>query len=229
MASSPPALVLFVGVQNLRRGRVAEILFNAAASKMNLRWKAISRGLTPGSGPMSKDALDFLARAGIRDLMATARKSQALEPGELDTAAKIIAFDEPAYHAAYPSPNARVEFWNIKDFTAMDSMVNSLIARLLGGGGPAPEPKVEHPPKPKKLGVAKVGRETAGRRGKGVTTIFDLTLGEAELKELATKLKNLCGTGGTAKDGRIEIQGDQRDKILEELLRMGFQAKRSGG
>ncbi len=229
MANSPASLVLFVGVQNLRRGRVAEILFNAAATKMNLPWRAISRGLTPGSGAMSKDALDFLARAGIRDLMATARKPLSLELGDIDTAAKIIAFDEPAFRILHPSPDERVEFWNTKDFAATESMVNSLIARLLGGGGPAPEPKVEHPPKPKKLGVAKVGRETAGRRGKGVTTIFDLTLGEAELKELATKLKNLCGTGGTAKDGRIEIQGDQRDKIIEELLRMGFQAKRSGG
>ncbi len=229
MASSPTSIVLFVGVQNLRRGRVAEIFFNAAASKMNLPWRAISRGLTPGSGAMSKDALDFVARAGIRDLMATARKSQALEPGDLDTAAKIIAFDEHAFRVVQPAPDERVEFWNIKDFVALDSMVNSLIARLLGGRGSAPEPKAEHPPKPKKLGSAKVGRETAGRRGKGVTTIFDLTLGEAELKELATKLKNLCGTGGTSKDGRIEIQGDQRDKIVEELLRMGFQAKRSGG
>ncbi len=229
MANPSVSTVLFVGVQNLRRGRVAEILFNSAASKMNLPWRAISRGLTPGKGALPKDALDFLARAGIRDLMATARTAQALGGGDLESAAKIVAFDEPAFRAEFPTPDDRVEFWNAKDFAAIDSMVNGLIARLLGGGGSAPEPKPEEKPKPKKLGTAKVGRETAGRRGKGVTTIFDLTLGEAELKELATKLKNLCGTGGTAKDGRIEIQGDHRDKILEYLSGLGYQAKRSGG
>jgi len=228
MANAPP-IVLFIGSQNLRRGRIAEILFNAAATKLNLPWRAISRGLTPGKGAMPKDALDYLAKAGIRDLMATARSPQSLEIGDVESATKIVGFDEPAYRDKFPAPDERAEFWNAKDFAAIDSMVNSLIARWLGGGGPAPEPKPEREAKPKKLGPAKVGRETAGRRGKGVTTIFDLTLGEAELKELATKLKNLCGTGGTSKDGRIEIQGDHRDKILEELLRLGFQAKRSGG
>ncbi len=227
--ASPVSTLLFVGVQNLRRSRIAEIVFNAAAAKLNLPWRAISRGLTPGPGAMPKDALDFLAKAGVRDLMATARKSQLLEMGDVEVATKIVGFDEPAYRGKFPASDDRVEFWNAKDFAAIDGMVNGLIARCLGGGGPVPEPKPEREAKAKKLGPAKVGRETAGRRGKGVTTIFDLTLNEAELKELATKLKNLCGTGGTAKDGRIEIQGDQRDRIVEELLRLGFQAKRSGG
>jgi len=56
----------------------------------------------------------------------------------------------------------------------------------------------------------KVGRETAGRRGKGVTTVFDMPHSEAIVLDLAAKLKQRCGTGGTVKDGRIEIQGDQR-------------------
>ena len=100
MASPNVSTVLFVGVQNLRRGRVAEILFNAAASKMNLPWKAISRGLTLGTGAMPKDALDFLARVNVRDLLATARKPQPLAEGELESASKIVAFDEPAFRAA---------------------------------------------------------------------------------------------------------------------------------
>ena len=91
---------------------------------------------------------------------------------------------------------------------------------------PAPVKKIE---KPKKLLTAKVGRETAGRRGKGVTTIFDLAITEANLKELATLLKQKCGTGGTAKDGRIEIQGDHRDRIVEELEKLGYKVKRAGG
>ena len=81
----------------------------------------------------------------------------------------------------------------------------------------------------KKPVTAKVGRETAGRRGKGVTTVFDLPLGESGLRELAGTLKQRCGTGGTVKDGRIEIQGDQRERIVAELEKLGYRVKRVGG
>ena len=70
---------------------------------------------------------------------------------------------------------------------------------------------------PSKSGVVRVGRETKGRRGKGVTIISDLPLNEDGLAELAAKLKQRLGTGGTVKEGRIEIQGDHRDRIVEEL------------
>ena len=69
----------------------------------------------------------------------------------------------------------------------------------------------------------------AGRRGKGVTTVFDMPLDEAALDELAATLKQKCGTGGTVKDGRIEIQGDQRERLAAVLERMGFKVKRVGG
>ena len=74
---------------------------------------------------------------------------------------------------------------------------------------------------PNKSTVVRVGRETKGRRGKGVTIISDLPLDENGIAELATKLKTRLGTGGTVKDGRIEIQGDHRDRIIEELEGMG--------
>jgi len=77
--------------------------------------------------------------------------------------------------------------------------------------------------------VVKVGRETKGRGGKGVTIISDLPLDESSLTELATKLKNRLGTGGTVKDGRVEIQGDQRDRIVQELEGMGYRVKKGGG
>ena len=79
--------------------------------------------------------------------------------------------------------------------------------------------------KPAKIPTVKLSRETAGRRGKGVTVISELPLDEAQLKELATLLKNKCGTGGTAKDGRIEIQGDQRDRLAAELEKLGYKVK----
>ncbi len=81
----------------------------------------------------------------------------------------------------------------------------------------------------KKPVTVKVGRETAGRRGKGVATVFDVPLDESGLKDLAANLKQRCGTGGTVKDGRIEIQGDQRERIIAELEKLGYRAKRVGG
>ena len=75
----------------------------------------------------------------------------------------------------------------------------------------------------------KVGRETAGRRGKGVTTVFDLPYDEDGVRKLAALLKKQCGTGGTVKDGRIEIQGGQRQRIVAELERLGSKVKRVGG
>ncbi|MFH0782645.1 MAG: translation initiation factor Sui1 [Pseudomonadota bacterium] len=81
---------------------------------------------------------------------------------------------------------------------------------------------------PAKGGV-RVGRETKGRKGKGVTTISGLPLDSSGLEALAKDLKKRCGSGGTVKDGVIEIQGDHRDVLLEEMAKRGWPAKRSGG
>ena len=78
-------------------------------------------------------------------------------------------------------------------------------------------------------GIVRVARETKGRAGKGVTLIKGLPQSELELKATASTMKQLCGTGGTVKDGVIEIQGDQRDKLLAWLLAKGFKAKLAGG
>jgi translation initiation factor 1 len=78
-------------------------------------------------------------------------------------------------------------------------------------------------------GVVRVSRETQGRKGKGVTVVTGLGLAPAELDALATELKKKCGSGGTSTDGRIEIQGDHRDRLVEELTRRGWKTKRAGG
>ena len=78
-------------------------------------------------------------------------------------------------------------------------------------------------------GTVRVGRQTKGRKGKGVTVVTGLPLGQAELEKLARELKKKCGSGGTARDGVIEIQGEHRDALVEELVRRGYSAKRSGG
>ncbi|MBC7983449.1 MAG: translation initiation factor Sui1 [Candidatus Obscuribacterales bacterium] len=78
-------------------------------------------------------------------------------------------------------------------------------------------------------GVVRVSRETKGRAGKGVSVITGLPLSGESLEALATQLKKRCGTGGTVKEGAIEIQGDHRDVLVAELIKLGFQAKRAGG
>lgn len=78
-------------------------------------------------------------------------------------------------------------------------------------------------------GVVRVSRETQGRKGKGVTVISGLGLPPADLEQLATELKRKCGSGGGVEAGRIEIQGDHRDRLVEELTRRGWKARRSGG
>lgn len=75
----------------------------------------------------------------------------------------------------------------------------------------------------------RVGRETKGRAGKGVTVVTGLPLARAQLEALATQLKRRCGSGGTVRDGVIEIQGEHRDLLVQELAKLGYQAKRSGG
>ena len=78
-------------------------------------------------------------------------------------------------------------------------------------------------------GVVRVRRESKGRGGKTVMVITGLPLDTAGLTALAGDLKKLCGCGGTAKDGTIEIQGDHADKIMAGLAKRGYKAKRAGG
>ena len=78
-------------------------------------------------------------------------------------------------------------------------------------------------------GVVRVRRETKGRKGKGVTVITGVGLDREGLAKLAGELKQMCGAGGTVKGSVIEIQGDHRDLLVEELKRRGYVVKRSGG
>jgi translation initiation factor 1 len=77
--------------------------------------------------------------------------------------------------------------------------------------------------------VVRVRREVQGRRGKTVTSITGIPLPDSDLRELAAELKRSCGSGGSAKDGVIEIQGDQRDAVVALLEARGYRVKRAGG
>lgn len=72
-------------------------------------------------------------------------------------------------------------------------------------------------------------RDSKGRGGKTVTLVKKLALSEDDMKELAKKLKQVCGSGGTIKADMIEIQGEHREKIAEALTAMGYQVKIAGG
>lgn len=88
-------------------------------------------------------------------------------------------------------------------------------------------------PKPKSLPpqeqTACIRREKKGRGGKQVTVIMELKLTPEDMKKLAKQLKQKCGTGGSIKDGNIEIQGDLREKVAAELQKMGYKTKFVGG
>lgn len=78
-------------------------------------------------------------------------------------------------------------------------------------------------------GVVRVSRETKGRGGKAVTLVKGLALDAAALTALGKQLKAACGTGGTVKDGVIEIQGDHIEKVMAALQTQGHTVKRAGG
>jgi translation initiation factor 1 len=231
-------IVLFLGAGGLH-GRIAEALFNSVAARMGLPWVAASRAVGP-------------ARTGLAgDPAAVVRALRALGVRDADLGPSPPVTDEDAAGATHVigvnlQPDIEtvggqaVEHWEIEAggdaVPVVEQRVMGLIARLLGGGDrPVPDtPVADLPPaRPnevaKKPVTLKVGRETAGRRGKGVTTVFDTPLDEDGLKELAATLKQRCGTGGTVKGGRIEIQGDQRERVAAELERMGYKVKRAGG
>jgi len=78
-------------------------------------------------------------------------------------------------------------------------------------------------------GVVRISRETKGRRGKAVTVVTGAPVAGTDLADLARQLKNLCGAGGTVRDGAIEIQGDHRDRIVAALAGRGWTVKKAGG
>jgi len=78
-------------------------------------------------------------------------------------------------------------------------------------------------------GIVRLKRETKGRKGKGVTLVTGLALASEELKKTAKQLKQQCGVGGAVKDGVIEMQTDDRDKLKTVLEKLGHTVKLAGG
>jgi len=97
---------------------------------------------------------------------------------------------------------------------------------------PVPPPATIHAPKPEKKNRGRVDiiREKAGRGGKTVTVVTNfIGIGLPEKEQLAKAMQRACGTGGTVKEGRIEIQGDQREQVARILTEAGFRPVLAGG
>jgi len=102
--------------------------------------------------------------------------------------------------------------------------------RLCSGcAQPVDQCKCGLPSSSKGDGNVRVGRESKGRKGKGVTVITGLPLDAEALSDLAKELKTHCGAGGKVRDGIIEIQGEHRDRLVIALASRGYRAKKSGG
>jgi predicted translation initiation factor SUI1 len=220
---------------------------------MGLPWTASSKGLAlergaNNVGPIAPSAIEALKALGVRAGTDIVRLPMQATTIDFDTADLIVALKQaehlPLLQERFPAWIEKVEFWHVDDVPGALSLVETevmgLAARLIGGGQrqeliareiAAAEAVREAPKEATKTKVptVRVGRETKGRRGKGVTIVSDVPLDEAGLQELAAKLKQRCGTGGTVKDGRIEIQGDQRERLTAALESMGYRVKRVGG
>ncbi len=109
----------------------------------------------------------------------------------------------------------------MKSFGDLDIVYSSDQGRI--------RPEKKQPSAPKGDGIVRVGRETKGRKGKGMTVVSGVPLHPEGLRDLAKQLKQKCGTGGTVKGGVIEIQGDHRDLLVAELHAKGYTVKRTGG
>jgi protein-tyrosine phosphatase len=243
--------VHFLCTGNYYRSRFAEILFNAVAERMGLPWRASSRGLAlergvNNVGPMAASALKVLQARGLRAVAEFSRFPIQVTVEDFQAAHWIVALKEsehlPLLQERFPAWTEKAEFWHVDDapevLDLIEREVMDLAPRLIGGGRKRVAPPLEvavervaekQETSKKTASVVRLGRETKGRRGKGVTTLSDVPLDEAGLLELAAKLKDRCGTGGTVKDGVIEIQGDQRDRLAAVLEGMGYRVKRVGG
>lgn len=109
-----------------------------------------------------------------------------------------------------------------------DSFGQNPFANLNGAGLP-PGPDSVEPPR-KSRGRVDIIRQKAGRGGKTVTVVDNfIGIGRPEKERLAKEIQKSCGVGGTVKDGRIEIQGDQREAAARILTRAGFRPVFAGG
>ena len=87
----------------------------------------------------------------------------------------------------------------------------------------------QNKPLPTGDGIVRVSRETKGRGGKAVTLVKGVLVDDSALQALGKQIKAACGSGGTVKDGVIEVQGDHVERVMAALQKLGHKVKRAGG
>lgn len=206
--------ILFVSNDGGELAGRARELFLAEAEKMELAYSASSSD----GGDITSDITGDESGPGCSILISIHHEGSA--PPGLPGSSKETG----------------VETWTVGSGSDADSVLaghiaNLLVRLIMKGGARAPrqEEAAASPPFDPGKSRVRVGLESKGRRGKKVTVISGLLLDDTELDRLATRLKQACGSGGTVKDGCIEIQGDKRDRVMEVLAGQGYKAKRSGG
>ncbi|CAN5452485.1 hypothetical protein BH10CYA1_BH10CYA1_26770 [soil metagenome] len=209
MSKSDVHKILFLS-QEQEESNEAETIFRIEAEKSELSWIAMS-----GAAGQASD-----------------NQNQA----------DLIVILEHAEHPhSPPQSKVPIEVWKISTAqevsTVLKQNISNLVVRLILKGGkrqPISTPEIiasntSSATKAAAQAAVRVGMESKGRGGKKVSVISGLPLNDTELDHLTTKLKRTCGTGGTFKDGQIEIQGDHRDKLMAELQKLGYKPKRKGG
>lgn len=241
--SEKTKLLLFLSPESCEDACVANSVFKDEAQKMDVTWTSVSKLVTASSSDTSictQATLEDLKTADLVILLANS-SSNALS----------------ILKSRFPSWTGKPETWDITSGD-VQNIVSQNVAKLLvrlilqggkrqssspqsvssnpnlhtSGGGTANSSKDANNSGARNSGSkdsVRVSRESKGRGGKTVTIVSGLTLDDDKLQELAKRLKQVCGTGGTVKEGKIEIQGDQCDRVLAELQNKGYRAKRSGG
>lgn len=175
-----------------------------------------------------KSALEWTAAYGLHS-----------QPPDTDQANLIVILHNGIAPQIQISDAVKTEVWNIgtPDDDLLQQNISRLVVRLILQGGRRTPVAVHTETASSKTDRAKaaaqamvrVGLESKGRGGKKVSVITGLPLSDTEFDTLTTRLKRTCGTGGTHKDGQIEIQGDHRDKLMAELQKLGYKPKKTGG
>ncbi len=243
-SSEKTKLLLFVSPESCEDGCIANSVFNDEAKKMDVVWTSHAK-LINASGENAACAQASLEDLQKADLVILLQKSSS-------NATALMK-------SRFPTWSGRCEVWDIPAVDGVQNTISQnvgkLLVRLILQGGKRQSvsgPSVSSNPNLYGAGgdgssnaascgsnsdfknaggkdAVRVSRESKGRGGKTVTIVSGLSLDDAKLQELAKRLKQVCGTGGTVKDGKIEIQGDQCERVLAELQNKGYKAKRSGG
>ncbi len=230
--------LIFLNSEDSELASLADSHFNTESERMELSWESIPRTVS-SEAQGSSFGIELEAELDAANLIVVLSKA-ALSSTISERCRKW---------------NQKIECWNFNDENALvlilKQKINELLIRLILKGGKRTGVKKEitcvqcnkvfssctcndkksldkTKSGQKKLEVIRVLLERKGRGGKTVTVASGFALEQTALEELTTELKKACGSGGTLKDGQIEIQGDHRTRLMAELDKKGYRTKRVG-